>query len=185
MEKKGKLALGGALLIVLALIVWTVRTIPDAPTQEADAEKPRVMRYDGNVLSEQKNGRMLWDLTADHIEVDIDTQNARLTDLTAHFYQEDGRTAKVKAQEGSYDAATRDIEVRGAVTVSTSDGAALSSDVLKWTAADGKLSAIGSARAEKDDMEATGERIESTDGFNRIKIIGKAHLARGERNETE
>ena len=179
MNKKAKALIGAGVLLLAALIVWTVRTIPDPPLAHEEKDTPRVMRYDGNVLSEQKDGRVLWDLTADHIEVDIDTQNAQLKDLTAHFYQEDGRTAEVKAQEGAYDAATHDIEVKGEVTVTTSDGAQLTSDKLVWKAAEEKLSAIGNAYAQRDDMHATGDCIESTDGFHRMRIIGKAHLARG------
>ena len=183
MDKKAKTAIFAVILLAAALVVWTVRTVPDAPPKQDAPDKPRVMSYDGNVLSEQKNGHMLWDLTAEHIEVDIDTQNARLTNLTGHFYQEDGRSAEVKAQEGTYDASSHDIEVKGTVAVSTSDGAKLTSDTLKWTASDGILAAIGDAKASKDDVEATGERIESADGFNKIKVIGKAHLAKGESHE--
>ena len=32
-------------------------------------------------------------------------------------------------------------------------------------------------------MKATGDRIESTDGFNKIKIVGKAHLVKGGTSE--
>ena len=34
-------------------------------------------------------------------------------------------------------------------------------------------------KVTKEDMLATGERIESSDGFNKVKVIGKAHLAKG------
>ena len=41
------------------------------------------------------------------------------------------------------------------------------------------LAAIGNATASKDDMKANGDRIESADGFNKIRIIGNAHLVKG------
>ena len=38
------------------------------------------------------------------------------------------------------------------------------------------LSAIGQAKVSNVTIRAWGERIDSTDGFNKIKISGKAHI---------
>ena len=73
--------------------------------------------------------------------------------------------------------------ITGNVAITTSDGAKLSSKELRWTAKDELLAAVGDATAVKDDMKASGDRIESTDGFNKIKIIGKAHLVKGGTSE--
>ena len=54
---------------------------------------------------------------------------------------------------------------------------------LRWQAKEAMLAAIGDAVAEKDDMKISGDRIESTDGFNKIKVIGKAHLVKGGTSE--
>lgn len=85
----------------------------------------------------------------------------------------------VNADNGSYSNATKDIALTGNVSIENSDGAKLTSDELKWTAKDEVLAAVGSAVAVKDDMRATGDTIESTDGFNKIKIIGHANLSKG------
>ena len=105
-----------------------------------------------------------------------DRRNAELTGLTGHFYQKDGRSAEVKADHGSYDNETKDIKIDGNVQITTSDGAELTSDELLWTAEQGMLSAIGQAKVSNDTIRAWGERIDSTDGFNKIKISGKAHI---------
>ena len=82
----------------------------------------------------------------------------------------------VKADHGSYDNETKDIKIDGNVQITTSDGAELTSDELLWTAEQGMLSAIGQAKVSNDTIRAWGERIDSTDGFNKIKISGKAHI---------
>ena len=69
-----------------------------------------------------------------------------------------------------------DIKIDGNVQITTSDGAELTSDELLWTAEQGMLSAIGQAKVSNDTIRAWGERIDSTDGFNKIKISGKAHI---------
>ena len=101
------------------------------------------------------------------------------SDATLSFYAPDGRVVEVKAAKGTYLEGTKDIVLTGNVDVKTSDGASLTSDELRWEAQKEILAAIGSAKAVKDDLLATGDRIESTDGFNKIKIIGKAHIVKG------
>ncbi|MCR5757063.1 MAG: LPS export ABC transporter periplasmic protein LptC [Selenomonas sp.] len=180
MDKKRKFLLGVGIVLFAALVVWAVTTVPEPPAApDKPAQSGKIMSYDGNEISEEKNGRKIWDLTAEHIEVDVDTRDVALENLSGHFYAEDGRIVEVKADKGKYAEATKDIVITGNVSVKNSDGAQLTSDELRWEAQKERLAAVGSARAVKEDMLATGDRIESTDGFNKIKITGKAHLAKG------
>ena len=179
MDKKRKFLLGAGLAVFIAAIVWAVVTVPDAPSPDADPNSGQFMSYDGNVLSEEKNGRKIWDLTAEHIDVDVKTRDAKLEKLKGHFYAEDGRVVEVTADKGTYEDKTKNIVIVGNVDVKNSDGARLTSDELRWEAAKQLLAAVGSAKVTKEDMLATGERIESSDGFNKVKVIGKAHLAKG------
>lgn len=180
MSKMHKALIAVGVIAFAALVVWAVVTVPEAPAvPETPADNGRMMSYDGNEISEEKDGRKIWDLTAEHIDVNIETRDAELTNLQGHFYAPDGRVVEVKAAKGTYLEGTKDIVLTGNVDVKTSDGASLTSDELRWEAQKEILAAVGSAKAIKDDMLATGERIESSDGFNKIKISGKAYLRRG------
>ena len=179
MDKKMKVLLVVLLVALAGLVAWVVTSIPAPSTKQVQTSDSKVMTYDGNTISEEKDGRKIWELTADHIEVDADTQNVKLEKVVGHFYMQDGRIVGIEADNGSYDNATKDISVTGSVVVNNSDGAQLVSDELKWTSKEEMLAAIGNATVSKDDMRANGNRIESTDGFNKIKIIGKAHLVTG------
>ena len=179
MDKKKKILLALLLVAVAGLVAWAVMTVPAPPQSQVETSDSKVMTYDGNTISEEKDGRKIWELTADHIEVDVDTQNVKIEKVVGHFYRQEGRTVDVQADNGSYDNGTKDISIIGSVDITTSDGAKLASDELKWTGKDSMLAAIGNANVSKDDMQANGNRIESTDGFNKIKIIGKAHLVKG------
>ncbi|SHK60137.1 LPS export ABC transporter protein LptC [Selenomonas ruminantium] len=180
MDTKRKFLLGAGLIVFIALVVWAVTTVPEAPQKTEDPqENAKVMSYDGNEISEEKNGRKIWDLTAEHIEVNIDTKDAQLVNLSGHFYAEDGRVVELKADKGSYEAASKNVVVSGNVSVKNSDGAVLTSEELRWDAVKEILAAIGSAKVTKEDMLATGDRIESSDGFNKIRILGHAHLSKG------
>ncbi len=183
MSAKGKLFIGAGILLFISLIAWVVRTIPDPPQPVEPKNEPRIMTYEGNFLSAEKDGRTQWELTADHIIVNVDTQDAEITNITVKFYEEDGRIVTLVADKGNYVRSTQDISVEGNVKVSNTDGAELTSQKFQWIAEKEMLVAEGEVHVKKDDMRATGNRIESTDGFNHIKIIGKAHLEKGAKKD--
>lgn len=179
MSKRNKILLGLGAALFAALIAWAVWTVPDAPDISDTQDETYIMTYDDNTICEEKDGRKIWELKAEHMSVDIRTQNIKLEKIAGHFYAEDGRTVEVLADGGSYDNETKDIVITGHVSASTSDGAKLTGDELHWLAQQEMLAAVGNAIASKDDMSASGERIESTDGFQKIRIVGKAHLVKG------
>lgn len=169
-------------LALIGLVYWTILSVPEPPPPVEPEDRPLIMTYDGNTLSEEKDGKKIWELTAEKISVNIETQDMTLENIKAIFYAKDGRVVQVVAKTGTYDHKTQDVNLSGDVKATTSDGAELTSSELKWLAAQELLSALGDVRATKEDMEATGERMDSYDGFNKIKIQGKAHLARGVKN---
>lgn len=183
MSKRNKILLALGIAAFAALVIWAVATVPEAPKPTEPTQDSKVMTYDGNTIREEKDGRTIWELTAEHIQVDVETKNVTFETLSGKFYAKDGRTVEIHADGGNYDDATKDIAITGNVAITTSDGAKLSSKELRWTAKEELLAAVGDATAVKDDMKASGDRIESTDGFNKIKIIGKAHLVKGGTSE--
>lgn len=179
MSRRNKILLGIGAAVFAGLVAWTVFTVPDAPKISDEQDEPKLMTYDDNTISEEKDGRKIWELKAEHISVDLATQDVRLEKIMGHFYAADGRTVEVLADGGSYDNETKDIVIAGDVSVSTSDGAKLTGDELRWTAENEMLAVAGNASASKEDMQASGDRIESTDGFGKIRIVGNAHLVKG------
>lgn len=177
MDKKQKFLVGILLAGFVALIYWAVTTVPH-PEPQTQQDPPTTMSYDGNTISEEQDGRKIWDLTAEHIDVDINTQDANMENIDGHFYQDDGRVVTIHADKGSYTHESRDIDLTGNIDITTSDGAELNSDELKWIAADSKLSAIGNAKATKDTMSASGDQFDSTNGFADYDITGNAYVAK-------
>ena len=179
MSRKGKLWAALGVLLFACVVVWAVRTVPQAPQKPQLEDGPKVMSYDNNTISEEKDGRKIWELTSETMTVDVDTKDVELTGLSGKFYEEDGRIVSVTADHGSYKSDTKDIQVDGNVAIETTDGAALSCGKLLWTEAEGKLTAAEDACIQQDDMQARADRIESTNGFHHFKAIGKAHIVKG------
>ena len=180
MSAKGKALAGIVAVLFIALVVWTVRTIPEAPDRSDPEPSTHVMSYEGNTIREEKDGRKIWALTAEHIQMDLDTKNADMTGITGHFYAEDGRVVDVKASKAHYDAKTKDVTIEDGLAITTSDGASLKSEQLIWTAASGTLTAKGDAYIAKDDMQAKGGSIASTNGFREITMEDHVYIVKGD-----
>ena len=165
--------------LAVGLVVWAVATVPEAPTIVPQPEN-KTMSYDGNTISEEKNGRKIWELTSEHIEVDVDTQDVTMQGITGHFYAEDGKVAELKAESGVYGGNTRDIRLKGGIFVTYSDGAILVSQELEWKNQEEILTALGDVKSVREDLLITADKIESSDSFNKIKAVGHAHLEKNE-----
>ena len=170
-----------AVIAVLAagLVVWAVATVPDAPKIVPQPDK-KTMSYDGNTISEEKNGRKIWELTSEHIEVDVDTQDVTMQGITGHFYAEDGKVAELKAERGVYGGKSKDIKLTGGIVVTYSDGAILVSKEMEWKSQEEILTALGDVKSVREDLLITADKIESSDSFNKVKAVGHAHLEKNE-----
>ena len=176
---QGKWIYGGGAALLAALIVWAVVTVPEIPQQTDEPNGPRIMSYADNTLSEERDGRTVWKMTAEMVNVDIDTNDTGMVKIDGTFYTDDGRSLTLKAEEGHMDSKTRDIVLTGSIEAMTSDGASLRAKQIKWTAAEGSLTAEGDAELIRDDIRATGDRIVSTDQFQKFSVIGNAHIEKG------
>lgn len=179
MNNKAKALVAGIAILAVWLIVWAVATVPEVPKEVPQPEK-KVMSYDGNTISEEKNGRKLWDLTSEHIEVDVDTQDVTMQGITGHFYAEDGKVAELKADGGVYGGKSRDVKLAGNIVITYSDGAILTSKELEWKNKEEILTALGDVKSVREDLLITADKIESSESFNKVKAIGHAHLERNE-----
>ena len=123
-----KFLAGIGIVAFASLVTWTVTSVPETPKAQTETSDPKIMSYDGNTISEEKDGHKIWELTAEHIEIDTDSKDAKLEKLQGHFYAKDGRVVAINADSGSYSNATKDIALTGNVSIENSDGAKLTSD---------------------------------------------------------
>lgn len=179
MSTRGKILLGTISLLFVCLVVWVIRTTPEPPPDQPVIDTEKKMVYDGNTLSEERNGKRIWDLTAKRMETDLKSNNTELTELVGHFYREDGKSIELKAKHGIYQQDKQEIHIDGDVVATTSDGAKLTSDRLDWQEKEDMLVASGKVKVTKDDLEATGDRIESKDAFSHFWIRGNARIVKG------
>lgn len=174
MNRKSTPLILASVIVLTVGIAWTVLTVPQEP---ADApEEPKSMEYQENFLSEEKNGRVIWDLRAESSTVDMATQGTVFKNPVGHYYREDGTVLTLTAPGGAYDSATRNVKLSGGVKATTTDGSTLTSDELEWVAGEDRLIATGNAVFVQPELEVRGHKIEAQAAFTVFRAEGNAYV---------
>ena len=183
MDKKIKILVGVGIIFFVCLVTWVIRTTPKAPPQKEKIDPPTVMEYEGNTITEEKDGVKLWEMTADKIKIDSVTQLAEFDKVDGKFYQDDGKTLKVTANKGVYNQQTRDVHLEGEVVLIDSDGAKLTGKKLDWDSKQETITATEDVKLFREDVRATGDFASSNDGFKHFFMKGNVRILKGVKDD--
>ena len=137
------------------------------------------MAFSGSKLTEDQDGKRIWELTARVMEVDPKTRWVYLTDLDGVLFRADGTHITVAAKNAVVDPQTRNLEMSGSINMKASDGPTFTAEKGRYVAKDRKIFATGSIRATKDDYVLTANELETDDKFDKIVVKGKARIVKG------
>ena len=151
MSTRGKILAGLAIVFFVCLVVWVVRTTPKEPPPLEKFEPPTVMEYEGNTLTEEKDGKIIWELTCDKMRVDSITQDMELTNVKGKFYDDDDKTWNLTAKRGIYDRTEQIIYVEGDVVITNTENQQLNCDELSWLIDKQTLIAEGNVDVTNED----------------------------------
>lgn len=180
MRKKAGLILACIIIAVSGLYYF----LKDEPLAQAPQEQPKdqqtsKLAYVGNSIVEQKDGKPLWELKAEFIEIDVDSKNVQLKNLVGTFYQEKGGKIEITAPEAFMDSKTKDITMSVKVQATASDGTTFTANEARWSTAEQKVYGSGNVILTKDDTVLTGDKIESDSNMEKIKVFGNAKVVKG------
>ena len=137
------------------------------------------MAFSGSKLTEDQDGKRIWELTARVMEVDPKTRWVYLTDLDGVLFRADGTHITVTAKNAVVDPQTRNLEMSGSINMKASDGPTFTAEKGRYVAKDRKIFATGSIRATKEDYVLTANELETDDKFDKIVVKGKASIVKG------
>ena len=186
MSTRAKIFTAIGIALFVCLIVWVVRTTPDAPPPINQLAPPTVMEYEGTTITEEKDGKIIWELTSKKMRIDSISQNIELDGVTVKFHQyddDDKKDWELTADKGIYYDSDSIIHVEGNVQVTNSDGAKLTCDQLEWLGEEDTLAAIGNVKISKDDMRAYGDIAYSDNGFRHFGLLGNAKVLKGVKDD--
>lgn len=152
-------------------------SLPVVPnTPEAEAPAKVAMTFADNKITEEENGKIIWELAAEAIEIDPVTQNVVLHKVQGTFYSDQGTTLVLTSQEGTLDSKTKDVQLTGAVHAVASDGGDFTAPEVLWQGQTKLLFGNGGVRVVKGSTILTGDNLEGDSVLNKIKVTGHAHV---------
>jgi LPS export ABC transporter protein LptC len=126
-----------ALFVVLVgtMLVTRSRTVRTEPIGPAPASADLALKQ---IAIEEETGKVRWRLTADQALVFEREGRTTLRNVSVAV-QEPERSWTIAAREGDLQQPSRDLEVRGDVVVTSSDGTRLETSLLRWKNAEQRL----------------------------------------------
>lgn len=179
MKKSLKVIIAVAMAVFIGLTIWAVTSIPEPP--DATEVTEHVMTYNDNKITATKSGKVIWELSADSIEAVLESKVARLKNVKCKYNTEDNQVIDLTGDEAVYYETTGDIELKGNIKAHSTDGYEMSCDKTEWVAKESKMLLTGNVTLENREkgISATGDKAEATDGMNKVKLSGKAHIVAG------
>ena len=159
MGTREKILAGIIVIFFVCVVVWAIRTTPSEPPPIEKVEPPTVMEYEGTTLTEEKDGKIIWEITCDKMRIDSITQDMELTNVKGKFYDEE-TTWELTSKRGIYELRSEELSwltdeetltAMGDVHIKKDDGSELFSDELIWFSKEEIITATGNVRVKDDE----------------------------------
>lgn len=164
--------------ILAGILYYFLREEPVTEKKAEPAVSSR-MAFTGSQIKEEKDGKLVWELTAPLIEVDSKTTWVYMTDLKGTLYRPDGRKIDVTAKNAVVKPRSREIEFSGGLRMVAEDGTSLTADKGQYDSQERRIFASGAIRATQADTVLTAEELEADDRFDTIVVRKNARIVKG------
>ena len=180
MKKTTYAAIACVIIVVIGCAYYFLREEPLLPRVAVQAEVDKgTLSYKGNSIIEEKNGKRLWEVEAETIDIDVATKNISMKNMKGIFYQESGGQIEILAPVASIDSKTKAILMTGNIQATSKDGAKFSAQEIRWLGQEEKFYGVGKVSLIKGDATLTGDKIESDVNMGTVKVSGHAKIVKG------
>lgn len=181
MNKRTILVYAGIGLVLLGCLYYFFREEPMTPAAPNPvSQSKQEVSFEKSALSEEKDGKRLWTINAESINVDSTSKKVYLTNVKGVFYRENGGTVDLTARTGVADTASKEIFLEGDVTaISSTDGATFTAPQARWSGEVRWFFAEGGVKLTRDDTVVTGDKLESDAAMEQVRVRGNAKVVRG------
>lgn len=179
--EKNKIAIAAVVIVAAfaALLYWILK---DQNTdQEQKPPTDNLVEFEGSHLEEKKDGKIMWSLTAEKIQIDPDTKIIYVTHPKLIVADVDNQEMTVTADNGVVDRTKRTMEVKPPIKAVTTDNSTLQTDGSVYYNMDTHLISGGKVLMQKSDgTELSGDSFETTPSLNNVTLAGHAKVTKGE-----
>ncbi|WP_308664187.1 LPS export ABC transporter periplasmic protein LptC [uncultured Acidaminococcus sp.] len=178
-KRRTLLVIAAAVLLMGGVIAWLLSSKPTTGKVQENG-KDVLQEVNGSTIQETKNGKKVWELTVQSLLYDKKAQLAHMKGIRGTFYQDDGRTMTVTADEGEVHMDTKDVVLTKNPHGTTSDGGDAVADKFTWINKDQMVVGEGNVRLKKDDTVATAKKATFNVALDQAKLEEDAHVQKGE-----
>jgi LPS export ABC transporter protein LptC len=173
--KRHRLA-AGILGLVAAFVLLVAGTlIAKSRTTPVESAPPAVSSADFRIKEaqiEEDAGGVRWRLTAEQVLVFDAEGRTALRRISVKVFERD-REWTIAGEEGDLFHATRNIEIRNNVVITSSDGLRLETSVLRWQAAEKRLWTDTPVRLARDGATAEGTALDVRTADGSLTLAGR------------
>lgn len=179
--KNNKITIGVCIIIVLfAGVLYWILSSQDQEDSE-QKKNDNLVEFEGSTLEEKKDGKLIWSLTADKIQVDPDTKIIYVTHPHIIIADVDGEEMKIEAPMGIVDRNKQMLQVKPPIKATTDNGSTLQTEGSVYYNMDTRLIKGGKVYMQKADGTAlSGDAFETDASLNKVTLTGHAKVTKGE-----
>ena len=169
----------GAILAVVAVFVLLVAGTLIARSRTAPVEStgPTASSADLRIKEaqiEEESGGVRWQLKAEQALIFDQEGRTALRNISVNVFERD-RSWTIVGEEGDLFQATKNIEIRNNVVLTSSDGLRLETSVLRWQGAEKRLWTDVPVRLSRGGAVADGTALDVRMGDETTTLTGRVH----------
>lgn len=161
-------------LVGLVVAVFVSSSFKEVKVKDYTITKSRGSTIDRVRYSGTRDDRLEWELEADKGFQVRGREDIELTNVTVTYYMKNGAVYIMKGREGSYNAQTEEVVIKGNVTVLSKKGDfSLRTDKLRYSGKDGNVYTKGRFRMRSLRADVTGKGLEMNLAEEKIKVLSE------------
>ena len=170
-----------AVIAVVGFAVMLYVFMNPNTSEDTMVSPDKLVEFEGSELEEKQEGKLVWRLTADKIQIDPDTQIMYFTNPKALVVAEDGTQMTITSDKGIVDREKRTIEIKQPVKAETDKGDTLQTDGSVYYNMDTRMIKGGKVVMDRHDKTSLkADAFETDSSLTKVLLTGHAQVTRGE-----
>jgi LPS export ABC transporter protein LptC len=173
--KRHRLATGILGVVGVFVLMVACTLIAKSRTAPVDSAGPAASSADLSIKEakiEEDTGGVRWRLTADQVLIFDAEGRTALRNISVQVFERD-RTWNIVGEEGDLFQATKNLEIRKNVVITSNDGLKLETSVLRWQAAEKRLWSDAPVRLSRDGATAEGTALDVRTADGAMTLTGR------------
>lgn len=162
-----------AVLLAFGALLWMI--FGSQSLSDIASPSGRLINFSGADLREEKDGKIIWALTADTIEYDPKTKAITMKNLKGTFNQDDV-VMQLTAPQAVMSSDHKQLDMTGGIHASTSEGAEFDTESLHFDNTVKELSSTTAFTYKGKGITLTGDGLVANMAMQKITVNGNAKL---------